>query len=395
GNSGSSCQRRVCYHTNWSQYRPGDGKFMPEDIDPNLCTHLIYSFAKLTNDHLAAFEWNDEDTAWSTGLYTKFNNLKNQNPELKTMLAVGGWNMGSAPFSHMVSTQATRQELRDAFDVEAAQTGKDRLLLSAAVAAGVETIDAGYEITDIVAKLDMLNIMTYDMHGSWDPYTAHNSPLYGHAGETGDDLSLNVDYALNYWVNRGATKDKINVGLPTYGRTFTLSDPNNNGVGATAPRAGTAGKYTREAGFLAYYEICEMIAQGATVNRIDDQKVPYLVKGNQWVGYDDPESIRTKVQYINDQGYGGFMVWALDLDDFKGKTCNEGPYPLINAAKDVCQSGASSGSSSSGPGTSMAPGSTAAPTQNPGQTTSGQQTTSSNNGGASQTTSSGGAPGIS
>ena len=68
GGSGSTCQRRVCYHTNWSQYRPGIGKFMPEDIDASLCTHLIYSFAKLSNDHLAAFEWNDEDTAWSTGL---------------------------------------------------------------------------------------------------------------------------------------------------------------------------------------------------------------------------------------------------------------------------------------------------------------------------------------
>ena len=29
----------------------------------------------------------------------------------------------------------------------------------------------------------MLNVMTYDMHGSWDSYTAHNSPLYSHAGE--------------------------------------------------------------------------------------------------------------------------------------------------------------------------------------------------------------------
>ena len=38
----------------------------------------------------------------------------------------------------------------------------------------------------------MLNVMTYDMHGSWDSYTAHNSPLYSHAGEKPDDLKLNV-----------------------------------------------------------------------------------------------------------------------------------------------------------------------------------------------------------
>ena len=41
---------------------------MPEDIDPSLCTHLIYSFAKMEHNHLAAFEWNDESTAWSTGM---------------------------------------------------------------------------------------------------------------------------------------------------------------------------------------------------------------------------------------------------------------------------------------------------------------------------------------
>ena len=38
---------RVGYYTNWSQYRPGEGKFLPEDVDPYLCTHLMFSFAKI------------------------------------------------------------------------------------------------------------------------------------------------------------------------------------------------------------------------------------------------------------------------------------------------------------------------------------------------------------
>ncbi len=29
------------------------------------------------------------------------------------------------------------------------------------------------------------------------------------------------------------------------------------------------------------------------------------------------------------------MVWSLDLDDFSGDYCNQGPYPLINAMKRV------------------------------------------------------------
>ena len=35
------------------------------------------------------------------GLYEQLNDLKVINPSLKTLLAVGGWNMGSKPFSDM------------------------------------------------------------------------------------------------------------------------------------------------------------------------------------------------------------------------------------------------------------------------------------------------------
>lgn len=32
----------VCYYGSWAVYRPGDGKFNVENIDPFLCTHIIY-----------------------------------------------------------------------------------------------------------------------------------------------------------------------------------------------------------------------------------------------------------------------------------------------------------------------------------------------------------------
>ena len=31
-------------------------------------------------------------------------------------------------------------------------------------------------------------------------------------------------------------------------------------------------------------------------------------------------------------GLAGVMFWALDLDDFTGRFCNRGKYPLINRA---------------------------------------------------------------
>ena len=58
----------VCYYTNWSQYRPPGGKFVPEDIDVALCTHIVYAFAKLEDGVLAPTEWNDETTPWSKGI---------------------------------------------------------------------------------------------------------------------------------------------------------------------------------------------------------------------------------------------------------------------------------------------------------------------------------------
>ena len=39
---------------------------------------------------------------------------------------------------------------------------------------------------------DFLNIMTYDLHGAWEPVTGHNSPLYARRWETGNDRTLNV-----------------------------------------------------------------------------------------------------------------------------------------------------------------------------------------------------------
>ena len=51
---------------------------------------------------IVPYEWNDPE------MYEQFNALKNTNPDLKTLLAVGGWNFGSEGFSQMVASQANR-----------------------------------------------------------------------------------------------------------------------------------------------------------------------------------------------------------------------------------------------------------------------------------------------
>jgi len=46
-------------------------------------------------------------------MYKKIVALKEQNPDLKVMLAVGGWNHPAEPFTKIVSTEQSRSEFAE------------------------------------------------------------------------------------------------------------------------------------------------------------------------------------------------------------------------------------------------------------------------------------------
>ncbi|KAM5160753.1 oviduct-specific glycoprotein [Callospermophilus lateralis] len=351
----------VCYFTNWAPGRPESASIFPHDLDPFLCTHLIFAFASMSNNQIVPETPQDEKI-----LYPQFNKLKERNRELKTLLSIGGWNFGTLRFTSMLHSFSNREkfinsaisllrahnfdgldlfflypglrnspthdrwkflflieELLSAFQKEALLTNRPRLLLSAAVSGVPHIIQTSYDVNLLGRLLDFINVLSYDFHGSWEKFTGHNSPLYSFPEDPKSSA-----YAMNYWRKLGAPSEKLMMGFPTYGRAFRLLEPSDNGLQAVATGPASSGKYTKQAGILAYYEICSFLEK-ARKDWIGYQHVPYAYKGKEWVGYDDIRSFQEKAKFVKEEHLGGAMVWTLDMDDVKGAFCGSGPFPLL------------------------------------------------------------------
>ncbi len=71
-------------------------------------------------------------------------------------------------------------------------------------------------------------------------------------------------------------QEKVLIGMPVYGRTFTLADPNSFDIGSEVIGGGEAGRYTGEEGFLSHYEICDFLQEPNTTLVWDnEQQVSY------------------------------------------------------------------------------------------------------------------------
>jgi len=346
----------ICYYTNWSVYREGGAKYWPADLDTSVCTHILYSFATLNNQTLQIQVY-DPDMDIEAGFYQQVTALKSQG--VKVMIALGGWTDSETDkYSRMVSDPVSRanfvstavsfiqQHNFDGLDLDweypkcwvgncdaGPVSDKENFvnlvrelktafaphgyLLSSAVSASRHIGDQAYDIPALSESLDWIGLMTYDYHGGWDGVTGHNSPLKGAVPNSED--------TVNYWVSRGAAPEKLILGVGFYGRSWTLENENDNGVGAPAA-TGAPGQYTGEPGFLAYFELCS----GWTYRNVENVG-PYGYKGDQWASFDDEAILGLKADFVKERGLAGAMIWAIDLDDFTGAFCGKGKYPLAKA----------------------------------------------------------------
>ena len=72
--------------------------------------------------------------------------------------------------------------------------------------------------------VDFVNVMTYDYHffQTYYPLTDYNAPLYASSQDENSLLApFNVNYSIHYWISQSMPKEKLVLGIPSYGHTYT------------------------------------------------------------------------------------------------------------------------------------------------------------------------------
>lgn len=176
-----------------------------------------------------------------------------------------------------------------------------------------------FDIVNIEPIIDWFNVMTYDLHGTWDSTDPYIGPyVYAHTNLTEIDQTMDL-----LWRNNIDPK-KVTMGLGFYGRSFTLETPSCTAPGCGFSSGGNPGQCTQNSGTLSYPEIQSIIAAGgATVTLDQAAAVKQVVwDTNQWVSYDDAQTFQMKQQYANSKCLGGTMVWASSLDSSNGSAAS-------------------------------------------------------------------------
>jgi len=348
--------------------------------------------------------------AWPTGCYTDAGleychydgmrrtiALKEKNPDLKVLFSVGGWTAGGWIFSQMASTKENRgkfifslihflkyfgfdgldldwefpgfdmlpevptnpedkqhftllmRELRQAFDV-------DGFLLTFAAAADPFKASNAYELDKIVDSVDWFNLMSYDYSGAWDNYTGIDQPLYGRWGEgfTGHPKKgFNIHETIQYYL-QFVPPEKISLGIHSESKGWILDNNTANGIYCPAYEGSPNMTYSRQTGWLNYYEILQFwynttiedplwldLEPGKdkwtiydhTNGQVDGCYLsPYMYQGRYWISYDDQDSVDVKARYANQYGLKGAFIWEIDTDNFMGQI---GPYEKYNILNSV------------------------------------------------------------
>ncbi|XP_061363894.1 class V chitinase CHIT5-like [Gastrolobium bilobum] len=325
-------------------YWPSGNDLSPSSIETKYFTHIYYAFVEPEPESFN-LKVTDSD---KKSIPEFINGLRNRYPPVKTLLSIGGGSSNSTAFSIMASNKRNREifinstihvareygfngldldwefpadekdmsnlallyeEWHKALVVESRIHKKPRLLLTSAVyyAATIVLIGDGprsYPAQAIREYLDWASPMCFDFHGAWANFTGFNAALYD------PKSNISTHYGIGSWIKSGVPPEKLVMGLPLYGRTWELQDPNVHGVGARA-----VGAAPDTDGTLDYYKILKFNKEkGATVVYDGSAVSFYSYAGTTWIGYDDGPSITKKVQFARSLCLKGYFFWAVGKD---------------------------------------------------------------------------------
>lgn len=163
-----------------------------------------------------------------------------------------------------------------------------------------------FDIAALNPLVDNFIIMGYDYYYSGSSQAGPEAPLYNF--QTGYNQTLSK--SITYYLKQGATKNKLLLGLPWYGREWET-------LASTAP-SNTTGGFTSSRTYAAVKN-APTTYSAANKNWDSNSFNPfysYQVSGawrQCWI--DDNYSYSRKFDLVNQRGLGGIGIWALGYDD--------------------------------------------------------------------------------
>lgn len=200
------------------------------------------------------------------------------------------------------------------------------------------------DVSEFSKVVNHINIMAYDINGSWSALTGANAPLTGADG-------LSYVGGAQAWIDAGFPPQQINMGVPFYGRSVITNTDMSSTQSMSAPFRKSVppgdsndGLWTdpceKSAAYSGVWKYKNLREQGVIegngqarapwIRKFDQgSQTPWLFnpQTRQFISYDDPESLRRKVEYAKRKNLGGVMLWALNQD-----TSN---FELLNVLQEV------------------------------------------------------------
>ncbi|KAJ2389085.1 hypothetical protein GGI05_003605 [Coemansia sp. RSA 2603] len=238
------------------------------------------------------------------------------------------------------------QELRAAFD---SNFGSRQKLITLAVRIEPFDTPSGYasDVSEFAKVVDYANLMQYDINGGWNSDTGPNAPFNF---ESGKGLQASFVSAIDAWTGAGWPANQLTAGIAFYGRSTIATvdmtkDPNNQYqpqqsvvplgdsedapwydvcAGSTANSGVWMWKHLRDQGVLT----SPSTAAAPWVKQWDPvSQTPWLFNPStkQFISYDDPQSLKIKVDYAASKGLAGTMIWSMNMD------YNEELISVVNA----------------------------------------------------------------